>query len=306
MDGILPLWKERGMTSHDCVFKLRKILGTKKVGHGGTLDPDVAGVLPICIGKGTKVIEFLTEAGKVYTGEMTVGFSTTTEDASGEIIETKPVREPLTVVQIDQAMQGFVGTITQIPPMYSAVKVNGKRLYEYARNNEKVERPQRLAQIESFERISEPIWDEEKATQTWRFRVACGKGTYVRTLAVDLGRALGYPAHMSELTRTSSGGFTQEQAVTLAQVSEYQESMQLNQILLPIEYGVAAFQRVDISDELWQKVKNGMRLPYDMFGLATVPTEPIALFYQAKVVSLYYRYDEATTILKPLKVLRNE
>ncbi len=131
MDGILPLWKERGMTSHDCVFKLRKILHTKKIGHGGTLDPDVEGVLPICVGKGTKVIEYMVDSGKTYEGEITLGFATTTEDVSGEIVEKKPVTTPLSTEQIDQAMAEMTGEITQIPPMFSAVKVNGKRLYEY-------------------------------------------------------------------------------------------------------------------------------------------------------------------------------
>ncbi len=122
MDGLLTLWKERGMTSHDCVFKLRKILHTKKIGHGGTLDPDVDGVLPICIGKATKVIEYLTDSGKIYVGEITLGFSTTTEDRSGERVETKPVDMSLSEEKIDEVMASFIGEITQIPPMYSAVK----------------------------------------------------------------------------------------------------------------------------------------------------------------------------------------
>ena len=129
MDGLLPLWKERGMTSHDCVFKLRKILHMKKIGHGGTLDPDVDGVLPICLGKATKVIEYSSDAGKVYQGEITLGFSTTTEDKSGEVVETKKVDQLISNEEIDETMKSFIGEITQIPPMYSAVKVNGKRLY---------------------------------------------------------------------------------------------------------------------------------------------------------------------------------
>ena len=210
MDGILPLWKERGMTSHDCVFKLRKILRTKKVGHGGTLDPDVDGILPICVGKGTKVIEFLTDSGKIYEGEIALGYSTTTEDASGEVVDSQPLSRPFTLAEIDEAMAQLTGTITQVPPMYSAVKVNGKRLYEYARNNETVERPQRIAEIATFKRTSAPVWDAEKGTQKWRFYVECGKGTYVRTLSVDTGKLLGVPAHMSDLTRTASAGFSKE------------------------------------------------------------------------------------------------
>ena len=302
MDGILPLWKERGMTSHDCVFKLRKILRTKKVGHGGTLDPDVDGVLPICVGKGTKVIEFLTDSGKIYEGEITLGFSTTTEDASGEKVEETKLARPFTNDEIDQAMASLTGEITQIPPMYSAVKVNGKRLYEYARNGETVERPKRKAQIDAFERTSEPVW-HENGTQSWRFKVVCGKGTYVRTLSVDTGKQLGVAAHMSDLTRTASGGFHQAQAVTLEQVAQAVENGTLVDCLLPVEYGVESFQRVDISEALWSKVKNGMRLPYEAFGLTKMPTEPFAVFYQEQVVCLYQPHTQKG-IVKPLKVLR--
>lgn len=306
MDGILPLWKEPGMTSHDCVFKLRKLLQTKKIGHGGTLDPDVAGVLPIFIGKGTKVIEFLSDEGKVYEGEVTLGYSTTTEDFSGEVVQKKPVTEPLTKDQIDHAMVQFIGEITQIPPMYSAVKVAGKRLYEYARNNEEVKRPIRKATINSFTRISEPKWNEEQQTQSWKFQVHCGKGTYIRTLAVDLGEALGYPAHMSQLTRLASGGFTKEQAITLAQVATYKEAGIVDKYLLPIEFGVKNFEQVAISDALWSKVKNGMRLSAADFGLTQIPNQPIAIFYHEKVVSIYATYREDSDQLKPLKVIRNE
>ncbi len=306
MEGLLPLWKERGMTSHDCVFKLRKIVHTKKIGHGGTLDPDVDGVLPICIGKATKVIEYLMDSGKIYEGEITLGYSTTTEDKSGETVEEKAVVSPLSEEMIDEAMQSFVGEITQIPPMYSAVKVNGKRLYEYARNNEEVDRPKRKAMIYEFNRTSEPIWNQEKGTMSWRFQVVCGKGTYVRTLAVDTGAKLGYPAHMSDLTRTASAGMSKEQALTLQQVQEYMDNGTLEEHLLPIEQGVARFPRVDIDKPTWEKVKNGMRLDYTVFGLEQMPEEEIALFYQEKVVSIYQPNPKEKNKLKPSKVLRTE
>lgn len=306
MEGLLPLWKERGMTSHDCVFKLRKILHTKKIGHGGTLDPDVDGVLPICIGKATKVIEYLTDSGKTYKGEITLGYSTTTEDKSGEIVEQRAVTEALAEEQVDEAMAAFVGEITQIPPMYSAVKVNGRRLYEYARNNETVERPVRKAEIYRFERTSEIIWSKEAGTVSWRFEVECGKGTYVRTLAVDTGSKLGYPAHMSDLTRTASAGMDESQAMTLAEVASYMENGTIEEYLLPIETGVAKFKQVDIDETVWQKVKNGMRLDYQVFGLSEMPSEEIALFYQGKVVSIYQPNPKEKNKLKPSKVLRNE
>lgn len=292
MDGILPLWKERGMTSHDCVFKLRKILQTKKVGHGGTLDPDVDGVLPICIGKGTKVIEYLQDSGKIYEGEITLGFSTTTEDRSGEVVEHKAVDSPLTIEEIDQMMAAFIGTIKQVPPMYSAVKVNGKRLYEYARAGQTVDRPEREAVIESFQRTTAPVYSKENRTQSWRFQVTCGKGTYVRTLAVDLGEKLGYPAHMSDLTRLASGGFSVGQAVTLAQISELMEKNQIDQALQPIEEAMKEFPRIDLTDSDWQKVKNGQLLPLKIFGIKKMPGELIAFFYKNQLVSLYGLHPE--------------
>lgn len=305
MDGILPLWKERGMTSHDCVFRLRKILHTKKVGHGGTLDPDVDGILPICIGKGTKVIEFLTDSGKEYEGEITLGYATTTEDASGEIVQRDLLSTPFSTEKIDQAMQAFIGEVTQVPPMYSAVKVNGRRLYEYARQGQIVERPERKVQIDSFVRTSTPIYHSKEQLQTWRFKVICGKGTYVRTLAVDVGEALGVSAHMSDLTRTKSGGFTRQQAVTLDQVQAAVEENRIDNLLAPIEYGVQRFQRIEIDAELWQKVRNGMRLPYQAFQLTEMPVDPIAIFYQNQVVSLYEPNPKEKNGLKPLKVLQN-
>lgn len=306
MDGILPLWKERGMTSHDCVFKLRKILRMKKIGHGGTLDPDVDGVLPICVGKGTKVIEYLQDSGKTYLGEITLGFSTTTEDASGEIVDRLEVEVPPTPDEVDQMMTTFLGEITQIPPMYSAVKVNGKRLYEYARAGEEVARPQRKAQIMSFKRTSEILYDPEEKTASWRFEVECGKGTYVRTLAVDLGEKLGYPAHMSDLTRVKSGGISAGQAVTLAQVAELMEKGEAASILIPIEECVSQFPRIDLSQQLWAKVKNGQLLTYRELGLQTPPESLIALFYQDFLVSLYITHPSKPQLMKPSKVIRNE
>src|SRR4051794_15877118 len=188
MEGILPLYKPAGLTSHDCVFRLRKILKTKKVGHTGTLDPDVTGVLPICIGKATKVAEYITDAGKAYEGEVTIGFSTTTEDASGEVVENKVVDRVISREEILHLFDTFTGEIEQTPPMFSAVKVGGTRLYEYARKGIEVERPTRRVSIYSIE-----LLDDRKefigTTVSFRFRVSCSKGTYIRTLAVMIGES---------------------------------------------------------------------------------------------------------------------
>lgn len=302
MEGILPLWKERGMTSHDCVFKLRKILKTKKIGHTGTLDPDVDGVLPICIGKATKVAEYLTENGKTYAGEITIGYSTTTEDKSGETIEKKAVLTPPSKTEVDSMMQEMTGTIKQIPPMYSAVKVNGRRLYEYARAGETVERPEREAIISRFERVSEIRYNSELQTASWRFEVDCGKGTYVRTLAVDLGKKLCFPAHMSDLTRTKSGKFNAEDCLTLEEVSEKTKNNLIQKALYPLEYAFDNIESISISDDLWEKVKNGAVLSETEFP--TVTTFPCVVFYNGKAVSIYGKHPSKKELLKPVKVLR--
>lgn len=306
MDGILALWKERGMTSHDCVFKLRKILHMKKIGHGGTLDPEVDGVLPICLGKGTKVIEFLQDNGKVYEGEITLGYATATEDRYGEVIAETPLTRPFTIAEIDGAMADFVGEITQVPPMYSAVKVKGRKLYEYARAGESVERPKRQVSIATFQRTSEPIWSQQEQTQSWRFRVVCGKGTYVRTLAVDTGASLGVAACMTDLTRLASGGFTKEQAVTLVQVAEAFETGKMAEILLPVEAALKDFSIVTIDERTWQRVKNGSRMSYQELGLSQLPLQPVAVYYQGQAVSLYQANSKEKDGMKPLKVLRTE
>lgn len=303
MDGILPLWKEKGMTSHDCVFKLRKILGTKKIGHGGTLDPDVEGVLPIAIGRATKVVEFMIESGKVYEGEITLGYSTTTEDASGEIVEQEEISSSLTPEEIDAAMQELVGELTQIPPMYSAVRVNGKRLYEYARAGEEVERPKRQVTIHSFERTSELRYNEAEKTVSWTFKVSCSKGTYIRTLAVDTGKTLGYPAHMSELKRTYSGGLKAEEAIPLKKVEEAMEEQTIEQYLKPLDYGLEIFPKTALTDSQWKQVKNGALLPIKEF---TTTEYPVVFTYQDQAVALYDKHPRKTGLIKPKKVFKTE
>ena len=278
------------MTSHDAVFKLRKILQEKKIGHGGTLDPDVTGVLPIAVGKATRVIEYMTEAGKVYEGEITIGFSTTTEDASGETVKTTPVTE-LDEATVDKAMASFEGEITQIPPMYSAVKVNGKKLYEYARAGEEVERPQRQVTITKFVRTS-PI-ELENDTARFSFRVACSKGTYVRTLSVDLGAKLGYASHMSALRRTASAGLTLDKALTLSQISEMVEAGDTS-FLLPIEFGVQDLPAVQVTEDDAKEISFGRFIAIDS-------QEPlVAAFLGDKVLAIMEKRNQ---VYKPRKVL---
>ncbi|TWS95648.1 tRNA pseudouridine(55) synthase TruB [Streptococcus sp. sy018] len=294
MNGIINLKKEAGMTSHDAVFKLRKILREKKIGHGGTLDPDVVGVLPIAVGKATRVIEYMTDSGKVYEGEITLGFSTTTEDASGERVDYLAVNDALKAEQIDQAMAGFIGEIIQVPPMYSAVKVNGRKLYEYARAGESVQRPSRQVQIIDFQRTSDLIF--EQGLCRFHFRVACSKGTYVRTLAVDLGAKLGYPSHMSYLERTASAGLTLDRALTLSEIEDKLVKDDLS-FLLPIEHGVMGLPRVDLTFDQKEEVGYGRFITLDC------QEQLVAAFYQDQLVAILEQREQ---FYKPRKVLNNE
>ena len=299
MDGILPLWKEKGMTSFDCVFKVRRLLQTKKVGHSGTLDPEVDGVLPICVGKATKVVEYLLESNKVYQGEICLGIATETEDAHGEIVKQEAIMTPFTTEEIDAMMETFKGEIIQIPPMYSAVKVNGKRLYEYARKGETVERPERRVKIYEFKRTSSPVYDEASKTQKWKFEVSCSKGTYVRTLAVNLGEKLGVPAHMSQLTRIKSGPFVSEQCVTLSQLEALVEQNQAQSVLRPLEEVFETYPRVDVPEEFITKVKNGAILT-----TAELPQviEPSTFYIEDELIALYGPHPEKKGLLKPIKM----
>ena len=299
MDGILPLWKEKGMTSFDCVYKVRKILKTKKVGHSGTLDPEVDGVLPICIGKATKVVENLHEANKVYQGEITLGFSTETEDAHGKVVSTTPIETPFSVQEIDEKMQSFIGEITQIPPMYSAVKVNGKRLYEYARAGEEVERPIRKATIYDFSRISEPIYNEETKPQSWKFEVSCSKGTYVRTLSVDLGKTLRVEAHMSKLTRVKSGPFQTNDCITLEQLNELAQNDKAQEALKPIDIVFKDYPRMNLTEVEFIRFKNGAILTKAEFPQIEVAT---ACYYEDQLISIYGPHPTKKDLLKPIKM----
>lgn len=290
MNGIINLKKEAGMTSHDAVFKLRKILGTKKIGHGGTLDPDVVGVLPIAVGKATRMVEFMQDEGKIYEGEITLGYSTTTEDDSGEVVSETPVLSPLNENLVDEAIASLTGPITQIPPMYSAVKVNGRKLYEYARAGQEVERPERQVTIYQFERISPISYESELARFT--FRVKCSKGTYIRTLSVDLGEKLGYAAHMSYLTRTSAAGLQLDDALTLSEIEEKVQAGELD-FLHPLEIGTGDLVKVYLTPEQAEEVRFGRFIELEQ------TEKELAGFEGEKLLAILEKRDH---LYKPRKV----
>ncbi|AJD91043.1 hypothetical protein JMA_17260 [Jeotgalibacillus malaysiensis] len=300
MNGILPLWKEPGMTSHDCVFKVRKILKTKKVGHTGTLDPDVDGVLPICIGRATKIAEYITEAGKSYRAVFVIGESTETEDASGEIVEKKEVEQPFTMEQLLYEADRLTGSIEQTPPMYSAVKVNGKRLYEYAREGKKVERPSRIVKIHHIQIDESSLsYDQDRGTFSFVADIACGKGTYIRTLAVMFAEQLGFPGHMSRLTRTSSATFTAEDCITLEELSAIEDRQS---VLKPLELGLSGLKNITVSDTVASKVKHGAVLPVPSDWTGEMG-EPVAVYDKQEVLAIYHLHPEKAGMIKPVKVI---
>lgn len=304
MEGILPLFKPKGLTSHDCVFKLRKILKTKKIGHTGTLDPEVSGVLPICIGKATKVAEYITSAGKTYEGEVTLGFSTTTEDATGEIVEKKLVTRPILREEILKVLDSLTGEIVQTPPMFSAVKVGGVRLYEYARKGVEVERPSRKVIIYSIQLLDEQDeWSGD--TIRFRFKVSCSKGTYIRTLAVMIGEKLGYPAHMSSLTRIQAASFKINDCFTLEEVERLAGEGRVEAILKPLEVALSHLPKLKINDKVAEKVKNGALLTIPEY-LTTCNGPMVAETMDGLALAIYAIHPDKPDLLKPVKVLRND
>ncbi|WP_374286295.1 tRNA pseudouridine(55) synthase TruB [Lactococcus sp.] len=303
-NGILNVYKEAGWTSFDVVAKLRGILKTKKIGHGGTLDPEVTGVLPVAVGKATRLLEYMEQAGKVYEGEVTLGFSTDTEDAQGKVISRTPLLETVSADRIDAAIASFVGEIEQIPPMYSAVKINGKKLYEYAREGKVIDRPARLITIKSFERTSPVSYDANEQTARFRFKVACSKGTYVRTLSVDLALKLGLAGHMSQLQRTAANGLLIDQAISLETIEKMRDENRLSEFLYPIEYAVSDLTKINLSQAQAEAAKVGKKFDQaDFVALSALTTDKFAAMYDNQLVAIYMKHPEKEGVWKPSKVL---
>jgi len=298
MNGILPLWKEKGMTSHDCVYKLRKILGTKKVGHTGTLDPSVEGVLPICIGQATKVAEYVTDAGKEYEAVVTIGSATETEDADGAVVLSDESFKQIKRSEIESALKKLTGEIIQIPPMYSAVKVNGRKLYEYARKGLEVERPERIVTINKLELLN-PLELYEGNDVSFQIRIACGKGTYIRTLAVQIGELLGYPAHMASLVRTASGTYRQADCRTLAEVTQLKDDGMIDTLIRPLEDALIEFPFAEALGEELVKIVHGQVLP----AHPLLNNKPLIVFTKEhKAIAVYKMHPTKPGLMKPEKM----
>ena len=298
-NGIINVYKEKGFTSHDVVAKLRGICKMKKIGHTGTLDPEAVGVLPVCFGSGTKLCDMLTDWDKEYIAVLRLGVVTDTQDMTGQVLsrcEAEKI-ETLTEEQVREVIMGFVGDYDQIPPMYSAIKVDGRKLYELARAGKEIERKPRTVQIREIE-----IQDIELPFV--RLRVVCSKGTYIRTLCHDIGAKLQCGGAMESLTRSRVGIFGIEDALTLSEIERLRDDNKIATVIISPDAVFENDRAVTVNDQGRKMAQNGNRLT------AAQLAEPVQ-FTDKEQVRVYdnegkfygiYDYHKAERTLKPFKM----
>lgn len=297
INGILNIYKEKGYTSHDVVARLRGIVGQRKIGHTGTLDPDAEGVLPVCLGRATKVCDMLTDRDKTYETVLLLGRTTDTQDATGQTLSESPAGD-LDPDQVRECILGFIGGYEQIPPMYSALKVGGRKLYELAREGKTVERKSRHVVIRDI-RIM------EICLPRIRMEVSCTKGTYIRTLCHDIGQRLGAGGCMERLLRTKSGRFHVEESVTLDEVEQAQETGELDRLLLPLDSVFAELNKVTVKDRYASLGYNGNPLRTDQVDTENDCPEAAGeyrLYDKRGHFIGIYRYDERKCRFCPEKM----
>jgi len=302
INGIINIYKEKGYTSHDVVAKMRGILRQRKIGHTGTLDPDAEGVLPVCLGCGTKLCDMLEDSTKEYVAEFRLGLTTDTQDISGEVLSehsTFGITEEMVV----SVVGSFLGEYDQLPPMYSAKKINGKKLYELAREGRTVERVPSKIYIHEIEILSMNLPDI-------KIRAACSKGTYIRTLCFDIGEKLGTGAVMTKLLRTRAGQFKIEDAITLARLEEIRDAEELLKYVFPVEDAFEKERAVYVKKDSRKLIDNGNSL----FHSSLEETEPanqnscwqngekVRVYNDEKLFCGLYRYDQDTDCFKTVKM----
>lgn len=298
-NGIINVYKEKGYTSHDVVAKLRGICKMKKIGHTGTLDPEAVGVLPVCFGSGTKLCDMLTDWDKEYIAVLRLGVVTDTQDMTGRILcrcEEQKLKA-LTEVQVREAIMRFAGDYEQIPPMYSAIKVNGKKLYELARAGREVERKPRQVRIEEIEIQSVKL-------PLVTFRVVCSKGTYIRTLCHDIGDSLGCGGAMESLTRSRVGIFVIEDALKLSEIEELQNDDKIANVLVSPDAVFAEDRAVTVNEQGQKMAQNGNRLGAAQLADAVQFTEGERVRVYDGDGKFYgiYIYCKQESSLRPLKM----
>lgn len=301
LNGVINVYKEKGYTSHDVVAIVRKTLNIKKVGHTGTLDPDAEGVLPVCIGQATKLADYIMAERKSYTAEITFGAETTTQDASGDII--KEYEYTFDENRLREVIDTFKGEQTQVPPMYSAIKINGKKLYEIAREGKEIERKARKITVYDI-RIAK-INPPNKAI----IEIDCSKGTYIRSLCSDIGNKLGWGAFMSSLTRTASGKFKLNAAVKLDELKNAAERGEAEKFIIPPDDVLSGYKRVTVSEKADKYLYNGGKIYGGYLKYDKKPSDnEIVLGYDAtgRLVGIYlYKFDEEkkTYFIKPVRLM---
>ena len=294
-NGVIVVDKEAGFSSHDVVAKLRGILGQKKIGHTGTLDPAALGVLPVCLGSATKLVESFSADDKEYLATLRLGITSDTQDIGGQIIRDSA--RTVDAETLRGAILSFLGSYAQIPPMYSAIKHQGRRLYEIARGGQEVERSARMVEIKELE-ITRISWPEAS------FRVVCSKGTYIRTLCHDIGEKLGCGGVMAQLTRTRSGCFHIEAAHKLGEIEALKNSGGLDGHIMGIDSFFPALKRLSVTTDGLRLLKNGNRLKMDdVVGASKFsPDEQVLLYGNDAQLYGLYEYDAELALLKAQKM----
>ncbi len=271
MTGILNVYKPEGMTSHDVVSFIRRTLKMKRVGHTGTLDPAARGVLPVLIGNATKLSDIIMSDQKGYRAKVVLGIKTDTDDTTGKVIETKEVS--VTQEQIEETVKSFLGEIEQIPPMYSAIKINGKKLYQLAREGVEIERKPRKVTIHKIDVYN---FNDD----TFNMDIHCSKGTYIRSLCRDIGESLKTGAAMAELERTMSGIFTKENSHTLEEIENAANSGNIESLIIKPDEVLSDFKKVCVVPENAVKIKNGIRLRPEQLGIEEFSLGQIFRIYE--------------------------
>lgn len=313
MDGILNVYKEQGYTSFDVVAKLRGILKQKKIGHTGTLDPMAEGVLPICLGKATKLSGMLSESDKQYVAVMLLGYDTDTEDVTGRVLSVGV--SDISNEDIKNVIESFVGEYEQLPPMYSAIKIGGKKLYEYARAGESVERTPRHVKIYSVDDISVYELDASSVNLGSEFvirdggkykcismMVHCSKGTYIRSLCRDIGKKLGSFGTLMALKRKEAHGYKIEDAIKLEEIKAFYDKGELERYIMPIDSLLKEYERADIREEFKNSLLNGNKLSDTCFeNVDTDRENAIRVYYDGNLYGLY-QYEKKTGMFKPVRM----
>lgn len=293
INGIINVYKEKDFTSHDVVAKLRGILKQKKIGHTGTLDPQATGVLPVCLGKGTKLCDMLTEHDKEYEAVMVLGITTDTEDMTGKVLQEREVN--VQEEEVIEAINSFLGDYWQVPPMYSALKVNGRKLYDYARAGIEIERKSRLVEILDIQ-----ITDISLPKVT--FRVKCSKGTYIRTLCKDIGEKLGCGACMEELKRTQVGIFNIDKALTLSQIEQLVKDNKIDEIVYDIDEMFGNLSKFIIDEKYNKYLYNGNALKKEWVSDSDNIEDRIRIYDYLRKFYGIYKYDKMRKEYKPEKI----